>query len=132
MNCKLWPLKLNNLQDEGNIFISSEIWSAAKSAVFHMTLLWPFVVQVCRSPSNIVLMFGKPFNMNIFDSTGWNQDRDWLEIVNVQYRLKISKPSTTFATRCKLRVSGLVEKSNGFANYFLRTRLAFVIQFWHL
>ena len=34
----------------------------------------------------------------------------------LQYRLKISEPSNTFATRCKLRVNALVEKSNAFAN----------------
>lgn len=43
------------MQDAGNIIILSEIWSAAKSGVFHMTLLWPFGVQVCRSPSNKLL-----------------------------------------------------------------------------
>ena len=40
----------------------------------------------------------------------------WMD--GCMYRLKISQPSNAFATRCKLRVNVLVEKSNAFATSF--------------
>lgn len=84
MNCKLWPLKINNLQDAGNIIILSEIWSAAKSGVFHMTLLWTLIlmfkfaeVLVINYCFNVWQTIN--FNLNIFDSTGWNHWGSGLE-----------------------------------------------------
>ena len=38
------------------------------------------------------------------------------EVVNLQYRSKISEPKNAFATRCKRRVNALVEKTNAFSN----------------
>ena len=70
--CDLWLLKLNNLQDAGNIFILSEIWSAAKAATLHVTkinnIVDSFVTILCFEFSEVVaiVMFGKPINLIIF------------------------------------------------------------------